>query len=140
MLTSLGNDNKTAVRGGYGIFYDEQADQNDTELAYNDLPGVYGSESFTAPLGPHSGHDSLAGASTHYFLPISNPTGRASAAYFHNPTTYIEEWNLNIERQLGKNMVFQIGYEDARRPSDLSEELESGDDPYLAKFCRTHRQ
>ena len=47
-----GSDNKTSVRGGYGIFYDMQADQNDTELAYNDLPGVYGSQSFTASLVP----------------------------------------------------------------------------------------
>jgi hypothetical protein len=108
---TLGSDNKTAVRGGYGIFYDEQADQNDTELAYNDLPGVYGSESFTAPLGPAPVMILSQGPPPIIFSTISDPTGRASAAYFHNPTTYIEEWNLNIERQLGKDMIFQVGYE-----------------------------
>ncbi len=107
-------DDKTAVRGGYGIFYDMQADQNDTELAYNDLPGVYGSQSFTAPLGPTPVMILSQGPPPIIFSSITNPTGRASAAYFHNPTTYIEEWNLNIEHELMKDMVFQIGYEGTR--------------------------
>ncbi len=105
-----GSDNKTSVRGGYGIFYDMQADQNDTELAYNDLPGVYGSQSFTASLGPTPVMYLSQGPPPIVFSDITNPTGRASAAYFHNPTTYIEEWNLNIERQLVKDMVLQVGY------------------------------
>ncbi|MGB0009107.1 MAG: carboxypeptidase regulatory-like domain-containing protein [Candidatus Sulfotelmatobacter sp.] len=112
---SLGDNGKTAVRGGYGIFYDEQADQNDTELAYNDLPGVYGSQSLTAALGSSTPVMVLSqGPSPIVFSSITNPTGRASAAYFHNPTTYIEEWNLNIERQLMKDMVLQVGYEGTR--------------------------
>ncbi len=112
---SLGSDNKTALRGGYGIFYDMQADQNDTELAYNDLPGVYGSQSLTASLGSSTPVMVLSqGPAPIVFSSITNPTGRASAAYFHNPTTYIEEWNLNIERQLMKDMVLQVGYEGTR--------------------------
>src|ERR1035437_9946070 len=114
---SPGGDSKTAVRGGYGIFYDMQADQNDTELAYNDLPGVYGSQSSTASLGTYPLTPVMylsQGPPPIIFSSITNPTGRASAAYFHNPTTYIEEWNLNIERQLMKDMVLQIGYEGTR--------------------------
>lgn len=107
---SPGSDNKTAVRGGYGIFYDLQADQNDTELAYNPTPGVYGSQSLTASLGPTPVMILSQGPAPIVFSDITNPTGRASAAYFHNPTTYIEEWNLNIERQLVKDMVLQVGY------------------------------
>jgi outer membrane receptor protein involved in Fe transport len=107
-----GTDNKTAVRGGYGIFYDMQADQNDTELAYNPAPGVYGSQSFTASLGPTPIMILSQGPPPIVFSNINDPnvSGRASAAYFHNPTTYIEEWNLNIERQLMKDMVLQVGY------------------------------
>ena len=105
-----GADSKMAIRGGYGIFYDMQADQNDTELAYNDLPGVYGSQSFTASLGPTPVMILSQGPPPIIFSDITNPTGRASAAYFHNPTTYIQEWNLNIERQLVKDMVLQVGY------------------------------
>ncbi len=109
---SPGSDNKTAVRGGYGIFFDMQADQNDTELAYNPAPGVYGSQSFTASLGPTPVMILSQGPPPIVFSNISDPnvSGRASAAYFNNPTTYIEEWNLNIERQLVKDMVLQVGY------------------------------
>ena len=109
---SLGSDNKTAVRGGYGMFYDLQADQNDTELAYNPAPGVYGSQSLIAPAGPNPVFILAQGPPPIVFSNISDPnvSGRASAAYAHNPTTYIEEWNLNVERQLVKDMVLQVGY------------------------------
>jgi hypothetical protein len=111
---TLGPDNTTVVRGGYGIFYDMQADQNDTELAYNDLPGVYGSQSFTASLGPTPVMVLSQGPPPIIFSSITDPTGRASAAYFHNPTTYIQEWNLNVQHQIAKDMVLQIGYEGTR--------------------------
>ncbi len=92
-----------------------QADQNDTELAYNDLPGVYGSQSSTASLGSSTPVMFLSqGPSAIVYSSITNPTGRASAAYFHNPTTYIQEWNLNIEHQVMKDMVLQVGYEGTR--------------------------
>ena len=114
---TAGRDNKTAVRGGYGIFYDMQADENDTELPYNPAPGVYGSQSLTASLGSSTPVMFLSqGPTPIVFSKISDPdvSGRASAAYFHNPTTYIEEWNLDIERQVMKDMVLQIGYEGTR--------------------------
>ena len=107
---SLGNDNRTALRGGYGIFYDVQADQNDTELAYNPAPGVYGSQSLDSPPGAPPVMILSQGPQPIVFSGISNPSGRASAAFFHNPTTYIEEWNLNVERQFLRDAVLQIGY------------------------------
>jgi|ERR1700730_4042717 len=43
-----GSDSKTVVRGGFGIFYSLQANQNDTELAYNHT-GLFFSQSINNP-------------------------------------------------------------------------------------------
>ncbi len=104
------NDNKTTLRGGFGIFYDLQANQNDTELAYNPT-GLFFSQSINAPA---TSTDPPFRLSTGFPVPdyptISNPSGRTSAAYFNNRTTYIEEWNFNLERELFGNAVLQIAY------------------------------
>ncbi|MBV9483318.1 MAG: TonB-dependent receptor [Acidobacteria bacterium] len=101
---------KTALRGGFGIFYDIQANQNDAQLAYNPT-GLFFSQNFNNP--PTSPDVSLS-LSTGYPAPtyptLANPSGRASAAFFNNRTSYIEEWNLNVERALSNSMVLQIGY------------------------------
>jgi Carboxypeptidase regulatory-like domain len=108
------DDNKTVIRGAYGIFYDLQADQNDAELAFNPT-GLFGSQSLLVPSSATVPAVQLSsGFPTPLPYPlitdVGGPSGRASAAYFHNPTTSIQEWNFNIERQLLKDTVLQIAY------------------------------
>ncbi|MGH9617243.1 MAG: carboxypeptidase regulatory-like domain-containing protein, partial [Acidobacteriaceae bacterium] len=99
---------RTTLRGAYGIFYDLQADQGDTELAYNPT-GFYFSQSITNPATTPSLRLST-GFPPIVYPSLQNPFGRASAALFNNATPYIQEWNLNIEQQLTKDMVLQIAY------------------------------
>jgi hypothetical protein len=102
------SDNKTVLRGGFGIFYDLQANQNDTELAYNPT-GLFFSQNINNPATTPSIRLST-GFPAPTYPTVSNPSGRTSAAFFDNRTTYIEEWNLNVERQLVRNMVLQVAY------------------------------
>jgi len=100
---------KTVVRGGFGIFYDVQADQNDAELAYNPT-GLFFSQSIFSAAATIPTMRISTGYPTPVYATIQDPAGRASAAFFNNRTTYIEEWNLNVERALSKSMVLQVAY------------------------------
>lgn len=99
---------KTVVRSAFGIFYDQQADQNDAELAYNPT-GLYFSQSINnAPTTPTVRLSTGLPAPT--YPSLSDPSGRASAQAFDDGTTYIEEWNFDIERALSKDSLLQVAY------------------------------
>jgi hypothetical protein len=115
---------KTVLRGGFGIFYDVQADQNDAELAYNPT-GLIFSQNYNPAASALPTLRMSTGYPTPVYSTVTNPSGRASAALFNNRTTYIEEWNLNIERALSKSMVLQVAYVGETRFSQQSQSTDA---------------
>ncbi len=100
---------KAVIRGGFGIFYDVQADQSDAELAYNPT-GLIFSQNYNPAANATPNLRISTGYPTPVYSTVSDPSGRASASLFNNRTTYIEEWNLNLERALSKSMALQVAY------------------------------
>ena len=111
---------KTVVRAGYGIFYDATSQDMflghlpfsssfDPGVAYSGLPGV-GQISFGSPTGPFQLCDPTnPGGCVPVFggyLPMSDAFGVDQ----HIRTPYLQNYNLNIQQQLTRKMVVQVGY------------------------------
>jgi hypothetical protein len=93
-------DSKTSVRAGYGVFYDSS------------LFGTYEQSIFQNP--PYVSSATLSNAS---FSNISagTPPGTVSTEYIRgtqlpNLIPYVQQWSLNLQRQLPKQMVLDVTY------------------------------
>jgi hypothetical protein len=115
---------KTVLRAGYGIFYDATSQDMfighlpfsssfDPGVAYSGLPGV-GQISFASTVGGAFQYCNPSNLSScvPVFGPASNYSPMADAFGIdpHIRTPYLQNYNLNLQQQLTRKMVLQVGF------------------------------
>ncbi len=96
--------NKRIFRAGYGVYYD-QSSLATGEGLYFSPPYFENKLFFTLPgLPPISLSDPFP-----QFFPVPTPSS-ALAVQRNLRTAYIQQWNFNIQEQLGTSRVLELGY------------------------------
>ena len=118
MAYDLTGDGKTSIRGGWGMFYDQQLDGEFYNVGVNSPPWSI-TTNITEPQGPFS--DPYRGRTTAEFNAVTPAAiGRRDAAFpapvqangydekFTTPVTY--NFNLTFEREIMSGWMARAGY------------------------------
>ncbi len=120
---------KTAIRGGYGMFYDRSLNGIWEQNQFADPPFV--NSIFELNPGNNdlldnpSAGTAVVGLSPHNLHATGNPA-------FKVP--YVQDWNFSIEQQLSSNTVFQIAYVGSNG-THLLGEMDINQVPLRARFA-----
>jgi hypothetical protein len=92
---------KTSLRGGYGIFYDTTL----VGVLQQNI-GANPTRAFTNVIIPNARLDNPAGGTA--TVPLGPPALRATDTNYQTP--YLQTWSFDIQRELGWQSLFTIGY------------------------------
>ncbi|MGH9957575.1 MAG: TonB-dependent receptor domain-containing protein, partial [Pyrinomonadaceae bacterium] len=100
---TLGDEGNTVLRAGYGVYYDTSP-LAPGEARYFNRPFFDFNLCFPLPGLPLTLRDPFPA-----FFPSPLPDS-ALAIQRDLRTPYMQHWNLNVQRQLGRNRVFELAY------------------------------
>jgi hypothetical protein len=119
-------NSKTAIRGGYGMFYEHgNGNEANTESLENSPPLAYAAQQYGI-----SGYPNIGTGTAGQQLPLGVTSIPTKARW-----PYVQQWHLDFQREIAPSMVASVSYVGSKgtrltRLSDLNQVLPASQNPY----------